>query len=152
MSLSPLGSVQYGFKTQDSLIWLLHLGNNGLHEIRIWDKKIKILKEKIRIWVKELRMECQETIQEYEEKMEQLQYTIKDIAIAQELYQIEKELFTKYPILLKEEEETWRVKSRSTWLQEGDKNTKFFQNQDKTREWKNNIQEIMVRGSQRTKL
>lgn len=30
--------------------------------------------------------------------------------------------------ILKEREETWRLKSRAIWLQAGDDNTKFFQN------------------------
>ena len=40
------------------------------------------------------------------------------------------------------EEEKWRLKSRNIWLRIGDKNTKFFHKQEKTREMKNNIKKI----------
>jgi hypothetical protein len=41
--------------------------------------------------------------------------------------------------LLKEKEDTWRLKGRATWLKSGDENTKFFQAYAKGRRWINSI-------------
>lgn len=38
---------------------------------------------------------------------------------------------------MKEEEELQRLKLRSIWLQDGDRNSKLFHEQVKRREWKN---------------
>ena len=40
------------------------------------------------------------------------------------------------------EEEYWRLKSRSAWLKDGDRNTSFFHKQCRARISKNNISEI----------
>ena len=41
------------------------------------------------------------------------------------------------------EENYWRLKSRSVWLCEGDKNTRFFHRQCKGRKNRNNVTEII---------
>jgi len=43
---------------------------------------------------------------------------------------------------LKDEEMILRLKSRSLWLQAGDKNTSFFHKQTKTRQCRNRVEEI----------
>ena len=45
-------------------------------------------------------------------------------------------------IFLKNGEETWRLKSRATWLAEGDRNTKFFHKFATGRRKDNSIWEI----------
>jgi hypothetical protein len=54
----------------------------------------------------------------------------------------EQQTFNEYQKMMQTEEETWRLKSRSIWLQAGDRNTKFFHRQAKARLWKNKIDEI----------
>lgn len=47
--------------------------------------------------------------------------------------------------LLKNEEEAWRQRSRATWLNEGDKNTKFFHKTANAHKRCNNIDQLMIR-------
>ncbi|XP_075077018.1 uncharacterized protein LOC142163778 [Nicotiana tabacum] len=48
-------------------------------------------------------------------------------------------------VQLKNEEMTWRQKSRALWLKEGDRNTKFFHRTANARKRNNNIDQIMIR-------
>jgi hypothetical protein len=58
----------------------------------------------------------------------------------------EVELQKKLHKALRKEEEYWRVKSRSLWLQAGDKNTSFFHKQAESRKNHNSIREIQFQG------
>jgi hypothetical protein len=54
----------------------------------------------------------------------------------------EQYVFQKYIKSLKDKESFWRIKSRSQWLQVGDKNMSFFHTQTKVRQWWNRVEEI----------
>ena len=56
----------------------------------------------------------------------------------------EAELQRKYHKACREEEIYWRVKSRTLWLQAGDKNTSFFHKQAQARKIYNSISEIQM--------
>jgi len=58
------------------------------------------------------------------------------------LLQKEQTTHKEYIRDLRDEETIWRIKSRSLWLQYGDKNTTFFHKKDKVRQWKNKVEEI----------
>jgi hypothetical protein len=45
---------------------------------------------------------------------------------------------------IEDEDETWRLKSRSLWLKNGDKNTKFFDKKEKDNVYKNNLKDIFL--------
>lgn len=53
-----------------------------------------------------------------------------------------KELERKKHNLLKQEEVSWRLKSRAIWLKEGDKNTKFFHKYENSKCERNTIWKI----------
>ncbi|WMV13963.1 hypothetical protein MTR67_007348 [Solanum verrucosum] len=52
----------------------------------------------------------------------------------------------KYEELIKKEEISWRQKSRALWLNEGDKNTKFFHKIANAHRRYNNIDQLMIHG------
>lgn len=51
-------------------------------------------------------------------------------------------------MILKHEEESWRLKSRATWLSQGDNNTKFFHNYANQRRITNSIWKIKDAGGE----
>lgn len=55
------------------------------------------------------------------------------------LQSLEKDLITNYNNILKLEEDYWKLRSRITWLNEGDANTRFFQISASNRRRKDHI-------------
>jgi hypothetical protein len=64
-------------------------------------------------------------------KLEELQMNLEYNEITAQNQKEEFTLQCSYQNVLRREEEIWRLKSRSLCLQAGDKNTKYFHNQDK---------------------
>lgn len=52
----------------------------------------------------------------------------------------------EYEELVKNEEISWRQKSRTLWLKEGDMNTKFFHKMANAHKRYNNIDQLLVQG------
>lgn len=65
-----------------------------------------------------------------------------------DLMQKETNVYQKYIKALKREEEMWRIKSKSLWLQAGDKNTNFFHKHAKARQWRNRVEGITTQRSE----
>ena len=56
----------------------------------------------------------------------------------------EAETNRKLPSINRAEEEHWRLKSKSLWLQAGDMNTSCFHKHAKARQYRNNVKEIKI--------
>jgi hypothetical protein len=52
--------------------------------------------------------------------------------------------FQKLHKVLRDEEETWKLKLQNSWLKSSDKNTTLFHRQAKARTIKNNVKEITM--------
>ena len=73
------------------------------------------------------------------QQLEKLQGEIETNEVQQSQIMLEQKVQKEYIQALNEEEITWRLKSRSLWLQAGYQNTSFFHRQTKTRQWINQI-------------
>lgn len=60
------------------------------------------------------------------------------------LFLKEMKLLVDHESILTKEEVFWKQKSRETWLEEGDKNTKFFHNSVSMRRVRNHISKIKL--------
>ena len=69
---------------------------------------------------------------------------MEESSVTLSLLNREAELQRKYLKSCREEEIYWRTKSRTLWLQAGDKNTTFFHKQAQARKIYNSINEIQV--------
>jgi hypothetical protein len=75
------------------------------------------------------------------EKKRQLE-DAENMAVAGESFETIKTLRAEINVLLKKEEKMWRQRSRSTWLKEGDRNTKYFHGRASQRRRRNNIKGV----------
>ncbi|KAG5619805.1 hypothetical protein H5410_005023 [Solanum commersonii] len=109
--------------------------------------KLKALKHKLKEWS---RSEQGNLGQQRKNVLEKLA-TLDNIAIARGLTveeSMEKaSLIMNFEQLIKNEEILWRQRSRSLWLKEGDKNTKFFHKMANAHKRYNNIDQLLVQGN-----
>jgi hypothetical protein len=108
----------------------------------IWEQKLKLIKETLKSWEKLSSRPHQLKVMEKKLQLEKIQGEIETKEVQQSQIMFEQKVHKEYIQALKEEEITWRLKSRSLWLQAGDQNTSFFHRQTKARQWTNQISEI----------
>lgn len=103
-------------------------------------EKIQICGEKLLWWDEMVFGNVKRKIRQLNKRLEALQAN-KDQSkeTIQAIHQIESELDD----LLKKEEIMWLQRSRTLWLKEGDRNTKFFHNKANQRQKKNSINKLL---------
>ena len=79
--------------------------------------------------------------------LESHQLIMEDAEVSQELLQKEENLQKDFHRACRVEEEYWRQKSRSMWLQAGDKNTSYFHKQAEARKHFKTVNEIHFQGN-----
>lgn len=104
----------------------------SLHE------KLRAIRSQVQKWNKEQNGQFLVVINSLEAQQNKAD-KVGNIKLA---HKIQESLRTKY----EEYESILRQKSRILWLKDGDKNTKFFHNTIKRRQWRNNIQGIRYKG------
>jgi hypothetical protein len=108
----------------------------------IWEQKLKRVKMTLKHWVKSPKEKEQEEKNRKIKEMDENILAMEDRPTTHSLLLKEQQDFIDYQKILHEEEETWRLKSRSLSLNSGDRNMRFFQRQTKARLWNNKVKDI----------
>jgi hypothetical protein len=82
-------------------------------------------------WVKNTKEKDQEEKSRKIKEIDDNRLAMEEGPTTNSLILKEQQDLIDYQKILHEEEETWRLKSRSLWLNLGDRNMKFFQRQTK---------------------
>ena len=108
----------------------------------VWERKLKNTKAALKDWVKITQKNPISERKEALEKLEEIQMEMEESEITPALLEKEqREQFNSFRAF-RQEEEYWRLKSRNTWLKDGDDNTSFFHKQCRTRLSQNRISKI----------
>ncbi|XP_077251404.1 uncharacterized protein LOC143890568 [Tasmannia lanceolata] len=110
-------------------------------------QRLKVLKTKIKEWAKHAREERDFRKGEVLSKLGHPEYKESEAILDEEDRQARVELMAEYDEIIRREEISWRQKSRVSWVNEGDKNTKFFHRMASLRRRVNAINCVSVNGS-----
>jgi hypothetical protein len=110
----------------------------------IWEQKLSMVKQALKQWAKSFFISPSMEKIQIKHKLEEFQKNIENKEITPQIQKEELNLQCSYQNVLRKEEEFWRLKSRSLWLQARDKNTNFFHNQAKYRQLQNNVSKITL--------
>ena len=144
----PLWKVSDGFLSTVKMAWdLLVVGSSNF----VWEKKLVNTKTTLKDWVKHSKKNPISERREALQKLEKIQLEMEETEIAPALLEKEKKTQFNSFQAFKREQEYWRLKSRSTWLKAGDRNTSFFHKQCRTRISKNNISKISSKSGEMVK-
>eukprot|EP00253_Pinus_taeda_P036190 PITA_36190 len=115
-----------------------------------FQKKLKLLKEEIKCWNKttfgNIFKEKEKLLQELKNTQQRIILEGRSTELAQKEQEMEEKLLERD----RQEEVSWRQKSRIRWLKEGEKNTKFFHKT--TVQWRMRNQISQVNNAQGVKV
>jgi hypothetical protein len=108
----------------------------------VWEQKLKITKKSLKEWRKLLENNPNTQRKELVQQLGKLQNEMETKDIAKTDLEKEQATQCKTYRSFRNEEEYWRLKSRSLWLEVSDRNTSYFHHQFKARLSRNHISKI----------
>ncbi|XP_026420529.1 uncharacterized protein LOC113316582 [Papaver somniferum] len=108
--------------------------------------KLKALKEKLKLWNKEVFGITNFKLNFILEEIQTIDVFAEDNILSGSLVNEKIKLKTEFEKVTKMEEISWKIKSNTKWLQEGDRNTSFFISQASSRRRANRIRQLYVNG------
>ena len=120
---SPLWSERDGFLDIVSEVWSLYVDSSPTF---VWEQKLKRTKYALKAWIKKPLSTLTSSRKESVKELANIQFSLEKTDISQSFLSMEKLAQVKSFQSIRHEEETLRLKSRSLWLQAGDKNIAYF--------------------------
>lgn len=114
----------------------------------VWEQKFKATKHVLKDWIRKPAPNPTSTRKEVVHTLENLQANMESNEITAKLLEQEIKAQRSTYRSLGKEEEYWRIKSRSSWLNAWDRNTSFFHRQYRARLSRNHISEIKTTDGQ----
>jgi ribonuclease HI/exonuclease III len=145
---SPLWIEREGFYETVKEAWAKAFTGSSSY---VWEQKLKATKQALKEWIKTPAPTPINTRKEAVSNLEALQAEIENKEITAELLEQETKAQASAYRSFRNEEEYWRIKSRSLWLEAGDRNTSFFHRQYRARLSRNHISEIKTTEGQVSK-
>jgi len=122
--------------------WKELKARDKLPHFKTFREKMEEIREIVKKWKIQKRQKDKRELQMLQQELDSLlgltDYASCSFEMKCRLRELEKKKFK----LMQQEESLWRLKSRALWIQEGDKNTKFFHNYASARRAKNSIWKI----------
>jgi len=136
---SPLWKEKTGFAEMVQLAWSTSITGSLNY---VWEQKLKITKKILKEWSKLPLSNPNTQRKESVQQLGKLHNEMESIDIAKTDMEKEQAAQCKTYRSFRKEEEYWRLKSHSLWLETGDRNTSYFHRQFKARLSRNHISEI----------
>lgn len=115
-----------------------------------FQQRLKTLKNKLKLWNKEEFGNIFEDKTRIEAQLAQLRETIFNSGYTEQLMKEEDILQEQLQDRERQEEIYWKQKSRNRWLQEGERNTKFFYRSTIQRRINNHIHQLKMPNGEKT--
>lgn len=123
--------------------WWLSFCFVGTPSTVLW-LKLQALKEKLKVWNKEVFGRIDTQLKNILSEIQTLDGLNEDNILSEEERNVHLQYKADFEKITKMEETAWRIKSKTKWLQEGDRNTSFFIANASARRRYNRIRQLYI--------